>query len=118
MGKEEQKNIQFHNKLSSNFREIHVDGAYGGITPRGYINLNFYAERFPIPKSTIYNIQENKLAEKIGEESKEGVMREYEFGVYLDFDTATDIYNFLGQKIKELESKRKENDTNIRQSEL
>lgn len=114
MAEEKEKNIQFHNKLSPNFREIHVDGAYGGITPRGYINLNFYAERFPIPKSTTYNLQENKLAEKITEECKAGIIREYEFGVYLDFNTATDIYNFLGQKIKELETKRDENDTNIR----
>ena len=48
----DKKTITIHNKISSDFREIHVDGAYGGLTPRGLINLNFYAERAPIPKSS------------------------------------------------------------------
>lgn len=112
--------LQFHNKLSPNFREIHVDGAYGGITPRGFINLNFFAERLPIPKSSIYKLQDNKLGEKLsdGKDSKNGIIREYEFGIYLDIDTATDIYNFLGNKIKELQFKQEKNASDIRQSEL
>ena len=44
------KIIEFHNKVNENFREVHVDGAHGGVTPRGFINANFYSERFPVPK--------------------------------------------------------------------
>ena len=109
MPKKENKKrqITFHNQISSNFREIHVDGAFGGITPRGQINVNFFAERFPIPKSTNYFIEESNLVGdkvKDGEDSKIGVVRQYEFGVYFDLKTAKDIRSFLNDRINELES--------------
>lgn len=108
--------LRFHNKLNPNFREIHVDGAYGGITPRGFINLNFFAERSPIPKASTYQLSENHLGEKVSDspDSKDGVIREYEFGIYFDVNTAKDIYNFLGERIKELESRLNNDVTDFR----
>ena len=102
-----ENSLEFHNKISSNFRELHVDGAYGGITPRGFINLNFFAERFPIPKSSTYALVNQQLSEKIEDsaDSKTGLVREYEFGIYFDLATATELHNFLGEKIKELETR-------------
>jgi len=101
------KKIEFHNKVNENFREVHVDGAHGGVTPRGFINANFYSERFPIPKSNILEFDEeaNKFINSgIGEGSKEGIVRHYEFGVYMDLKTAKEFYKFLGGKINELET--------------
>ena len=43
--KQTDNQIIFYNKISPNFKEIHVDGAFGGVTPKGDMNLNFYAER-------------------------------------------------------------------------
>jgi hypothetical protein len=114
------KKVTFHNKINSSFREIHVDGALGGITPRGYINVNFFAERFPIPKSTEFNVVENKkIGEKLGDsiDSKTGIIREYEFGIYMNIETAKNISNFLQDKIKEFETitKEKKHDSNSKQ---
>lgn len=105
--KSKQLKVTFHNKVSAGFREIHVDGALGGITPRGFINVNFFAERFPIPKSTDFNVSENrKIAEKLGDsiDSKTGIIREYEFGIYMGIDTAKSLAKFLNDKITEFES--------------
>jgi hypothetical protein len=102
-----QRVVTFHNKVNPNFRQIHVDGAFGGITPPGFINMSFYAERFPMPKSTNYLINENNtLGEKVEDsrDSKTGVIREYEFGIYCDLKTAINIRNFLNDRILELEN--------------
>lgn len=104
--KSTQRTVTFHNKISQNFREIHVDGAFGSITPPGFVNLNFYAERLPIPKSTDYIVNDNSLGEKLNDsqDSKTGVVREYEFGIYCDLKTAINIRNFLTERISELET--------------
>lgn len=98
--------IRVHNKISANYRELHIDGAFGGITTRGYINLSFYAERLPIPKATDFSItSEGKMGDKIAdsEDSKQGLLREFEFGVYMDITTAKSLVEFLNVKITELE---------------
>lgn len=103
----DQKKLTIHNKISAIFREIHVDGAYGGLTPRGLINLNFYAERAPIPRSSEFEITaENTLGKSLGdsEDSKTGILREYEFGIYMDIAVAKAIITLLTNKISEYET--------------
>ena len=105
-----------HNKISSNFRELHVDGAYGGITPRGLINLNFYAEKFPIPKSSNFKIIPGSNSVETIENSSEsnsGIIREYEIGVYLDINVAKNIVEFLKNKISELEQLNEQTNANF-----
>lgn len=97
----EQNEIIVHNKISHNFRELHVDGAYGGLTPKGLININFYAERFPIPKSVTHNLLDNTSLDS--EDSKQGLIREFEFGIYMDLNVAKQISDFLLNKISEFE---------------
>jgi len=97
--------IEFHNKINSNYREIHVDGAHGGITSRNFINLSFYSERFPIPKSSKYEVNQDRTIGNLmanSEDSKNGIIREYEIGVYMDIRTASEIAYFLLDRVKEL----------------
>ncbi len=96
--------VTFHNKINPQYREIHADGAHGGITSRGFINLSFYAERYPIPKSTdVIFDEKGDVAGRVNDpDSKEGFLREYEMGVYMDVNTAQEIVTFLQQKINEL----------------
>jgi hypothetical protein len=98
--------VRVHNKLSANFRQIHVDGAFGGLTPKGFFNLNFFAERFTIPKSTDHEITESgHLGSTISnsEESKSGILREYEFGVYMSIEMAKSLILLMSQKIQDFE---------------
>ena len=89
-----------HNKISKSFRELHVDGAYGGITPKGLCNINFYAERLAIPKASEFKIEDEKLV-KISDsaDSKKGIIREFETGVYMTIDTAKELHKWLGDQI-------------------
>jgi len=108
--------IEVHNKISPTFQQINVDGAYGGITPQRKININFFAERSPIPKSTIFEVVDNKIVGKIcdSEDSKIGILREYHFGVYMNLETAKALSLWLQENIKALDEniKGKQNDSN------
>lgn len=96
--------IVIHNIKNSNYRQIHVDGAHGGITPSGFVNLNFYSQRGVIPKGTEFNIDENgKISEPIRDIDgpKSGFVREFELGIYMDINTCKNLKDFLEKKIEE-----------------
>ena len=94
---------------SNLFRVVHVDGAIGGTTPRLELFINFYSERFPIPRVLTYEMSpEGAPAREIIEdrESKEGIIRESEVGLILDLAVATSLLQWLGEKVTELEKNR------------
>ncbi|HUZ61505.1 MAG TPA: hypothetical protein VMU83_22200 [Hanamia sp.] len=100
------KKITIHNKITNNFRHSHVDGAYAGITPRGLVSVSFFSERGPIPKASDFRItDENKLGELISNssDSKTGILREFEVGIYLDIMTTKALITLLSEKVIEFE---------------
>jgi hypothetical protein len=104
--KKEKEILTIHNKISPSYRELYIDGAYGGVTPRGHISLSFFAERFPIPKSTDFEIDVTKSSmTKISDsnDSKTGVLREYEIGIYMTLESAKSLSDMLQKKVLELE---------------
>jgi hypothetical protein len=90
--------ITIHYEKNPEFRTVYTDGLIGGITPTGMVNLNFYATRNIIPKSVAHEVTSDGKLENPGvnsEESKDGIVREIELGVYMNQDTAMDIYEFF-----------------------
>lgn len=108
--KKQPDQLRIHNKISNNFHELHVDGAFGGITPRGLLNINFYAERLPIPKATDFKVTNNKL-ENIGDsaDSKKGIIREFEVGIYMTIDAAKQLHKWLEDNIDKFNKLKGEN---------
>lgn len=101
-----QTDLRFFYEKNPLYRVVYTDGLIGGLTPTGAINLNFYATRSTIPKSVLHTIEEGKLSPKgiPSEDSKKGVMREIEIGIYMNKKTAREIYEFL-KKFVESEEK-------------
>ena len=80
------------------YRTIYADGLIGGVTPTQSVNLNFYATRNVIPKSIAYEFNGDGTLKEDGlksDDSKDGIIREIEIGVYMNKDTARDVYDFL-----------------------
>ncbi len=101
--------IEYHYLKSNFFRVVHADGAFGGITPRGYIHFSLFNERGPIPKKTVREIRaDGTLLPQTIKKSKSGVVREIEIDVVLDKDAAVHLHSWLGRKIIELMEKEKE----------
>src|SRR5690554_3476350 len=96
--------ITIHNSKSAQYREIHCDGASIGITPTGFFYLNFFAQRNAIPKGTIFELTESgQLGNLISltSDSKTGIVREHEIGIYMDLQTCENLKVLLEQKITE-----------------
>ncbi|RFS21438.1 hypothetical protein DVR12_16205 [Chitinophaga silvatica] len=88
--------IQVHYEKNPLYRTIYCDGLIGGVTPTNMISLSFYSTRNTIPKSTTHTINGNTLSPgEPSKDSKLGIIREIELGVYINRDTAKDIYEFL-----------------------
>ncbi len=104
---EKKPEITIHNIKSNKFRHSHADGASASLTPHGYININFFSERNAIPKGTVFVVNDDG---KLGEAkanipgSKIGLVREFDFGVYLDVEVCKRVVTLLNQKIKEHET--------------
>lgn len=93
--------IKFNYQKTHEYRNHHVDGAFGGLTPRGYTNMLFYSERNVLPKVVEMEIDKSgKLGKTIDIESKEGVIREVETGITIDLGTAISIKDWLIQMIE------------------
>ena len=106
-GLEKPPAIEFHFGKASSFRDIFVDGAFGGITPRGYIQMSVYNERQAIPQKLAYRIKEDgTLGDELVDEreAKQGYFREIEANLIMDVDTAQAVMFWLAGKIEQLRS--------------
>jgi hypothetical protein len=101
--------VTFNYIKSSLFRVIHVDGAIGGITPRGLIHCSIYSERAAIPRITRQPLNaDGTLGDQEIVESREGVAREMEVDLIFDERTAKELYDWLGGRLEKLAAVRKE----------
>jgi len=89
---------------SRSFRVIHVDGAWGGFSPQGRIQMAVYSERPAIPQITVNRVEpDGKLGAELRREGKHGVVREVEANLVMDEQTAKAVYDWLGERLKILE---------------
>ena len=98
--------IKFHYLKSSYYRVIHVDGAIGGVTPTGEVFFSLYSQRPPIPDLTVQLVSESgQLVEEIKEErqGRDGVVREVEAGLVMSLPVASQLRDWLTQRIDILE---------------
>lgn len=104
-----EKTIDFHYIKSNTFKVVHCDGVWGGATPRGYITINFFSERSPIPQKLTHALVEKQdekgqlLGEEIDRKSKSGVIREVDVEVIMDLRMAKSLNNWLARHIASLE---------------
>jgi hypothetical protein len=93
--------LDAHYQKSNFFRVVHADGAFGGPSPRGLINIAFYSERAPIPRHTTIPIVGGIPGPEEISETKSGIFRELEVNVVMDLAVAVSLQSWLGQKIAE-----------------
>lgn len=115
--KQAQQTIEFNYIKGNYFRIVHADGVMSNGTPHGNLFLGFYSERFPLPDSQTFEInEEGRTISEVVEKRKinsNGVMREVEVGVMLDIELAKVLVLSLSKLIRQLEA----NETEVAQSE-
>lgn len=96
--------IEFNFEKGNFFRVIHVDGAFGGISPTGLLHMAVYNERSPVPKKIVQKVDESgKLGSEIPERRnvRSGVFRELEADLVFTIETAVALRDWLDDKIKQ-----------------
>lgn len=100
--------VTFHLIKSPMFRTIHVDGVFGGTTPRGFINMGLYSERAPFPKQTTHVLAEDGTVDKEIVDirvQRDGPVREIEVNAVIDLRLAKSLIVWLNSKIDALDNK-------------
>ena len=105
--------LLFHWIKSRFFRVVHADGAFGGISSRGYLHFSLYNERAAIPRLserdlTVHADGKVTAGRERVVEGREGVVREIEIEVLMDHRSAVEFFNWLKEKIDILETMQEE----------
>lgn len=101
--------IDVHYLKSPSYRESSCDGVVGGQTPANKIWIGFYSERLPMPRVVRHKLLptgENKDefqfdpdTPPVVVESRSGIVRNLEFGLYLTPETAQTLHSWLGNQL-------------------
>jgi hypothetical protein len=92
--------VVFYYLKTGNYRTYHVDGVFGGVTPKGGIFMELFSEKGPTPDTVTHELNDNaSLGQEISRQSKDGIIRQVEAGLVLDLTTAEAIRNWLDEKM-------------------
>lgn len=90
------------------YNPVYVNGAHGGVSPRGELVMNFYLERPPLPEEIKHEINANgTIGEVTTEEPRDlssSMVRYVDNGVILNYESARNLYFWMGERLKEMES--------------
>ncbi len=99
--------IHFHMLKSNFFRVIHADGIFGGMSPRGGIQIAFFSERQPIPQQMCHTINPDtgRLGDELEDQriSRDGIVREIEANVIMELTTAKSFLSWLQATVNDAE---------------
>ncbi len=98
----EAQQVEFHYIKAPSYRSIFIDGAHGGMTPKGLLCMNVFQERPAIPQHEIYKVGKTGL-DLISQEGKSGVIRQIEASILMDYNTMKSVQKWLETKIKAFE---------------
>ena len=103
MSEQIKNTINYHFIKSNGFRVVHCDGMWGGVTPRGYITMSIFSERWPLPQKTTHKVLDGgHIDAEIKRDLKDGIVREVDVEVILDLGTAESMVTWLQEHISTL----------------
>ena len=97
--------VQFHYIKNSDYRTIHADGAYGGMTPDRNIFLALWNNRAPIPESITFAVENGMITSReVERECRDGVVREVSAGIVFSKTVAISLRDWLSNVIAAIDS--------------
>lgn len=97
--------VVIHNVKNPEHRRVHANGAQGGVTPSGHINLSFYSQREAILKDAEVTTDDERKTVKSPKgikESEKEIVRKFEVDIYMDVEACENLKDFLEKQIEEL----------------
>jgi hypothetical protein len=107
MSKNKQE-LTFKYVFAADYNPVYVNGAHGGVSPRGELVMNFYLERMALPRSVTHEINPNgTIGNEVAAEPeglKSSMVRFIDAGVVLNFQSAKELHLWLGERVNEMEA--------------
>ncbi len=108
------KKIKFYYVYENGYSPDYISGINSSIAPNNDLELNFFLERNALPKSEVFDFNEDgelsgQPSEIVPEDhnSQINMVRHIKNGIILDLDGAKDLQDLLAQYIKMIESEKK-----------
>jgi len=112
-GRPTEESVEFVFTEDDDYRDIYVNGAFGGVSPRGDFRFDLYQESLIDPERIIQKLSEDgSIGEEI-ERSPKGAqyIRAKKVRVTLTIDNAESIANWILRTIKEFRQKQTAQET-------
>jgi hypothetical protein len=93
--------LNFDYLKGSQFRVLHVDGAFTGLTQTG-VSVSFFSERQPIPRRVVHKVnKDGSLGEEIKEQRvvRDAVIRDVDITVVMNIEVAKAVVSVLSNMI-------------------
>ena len=101
--------VSFKYIFPDDLKELHVNGAFGGLGPDGTIRMAVYSERGAIPNMEKRGFNpDGTLGDILEIEKKYNIVRIVQASLVLNAGTAKNLIKWLEDRIQDFESFRKE----------
>lgn len=88
--------------------DLHVSGAWAGITPRDEICIHFYSERRPVPKSVTYKVSADGDLSDEKTETGGDIIRLMQASLVMDINAVMQLREILDSVIMSFEDEEAE----------
>ncbi|GAB4299276.1 MAG: hypothetical protein Fur0034_10860 [Desulfuromonadia bacterium] len=104
----QKREVTFKYVFNYNYNPTYVNGAQGGVSPRGELVIHFYLERPPLPESITHEITpQGGVGRETGVEPadlSQSIVRFIDTGIVMNYENAKMFHLWLGEKLKEAET--------------
>src|SRR6185369_9103547 len=99
--------VSFKYIFTYDYNPVYVNGAHGGVSPRGELVANFYLERQPLPNEITHAITGEgsigDITDVAPKNLNNSLVRYVSCGIVLNYANAVNLHQWLGDKITEME---------------
>ncbi|GAB6036173.1 hypothetical protein JCM15519_07320 [Fundidesulfovibrio butyratiphilus] len=105
--KKQENEIRFKFIYDEQYNLKYINGVWGGVTPSGEFNMNFFVDRLPVPKNTYQEVTgEGIITDRVRQDIEEKLMvRCVQTGVVFNYVTAKILHQWLGEQIGQFEER-------------
>lgn len=102
-----QTEIEFFFEYEPSYRVVPVNGAWGGLTPRGELKLDFFVESIQTPERIKNRMQDDgRLGDEISRTPERRIVRRLQVGILVGIEEAESIAKFIIGRVEELRKEK------------
>lgn len=100
---DKQTEIEFFFEYEPTYRVVPVNGAWGGLTPRGELKLDFFVESVQTPERIKNRMAgDGRLGDEISRIPERRIVRRLQIGILVGIEEAESIARFILGRVEEL----------------